>query len=204
MAYFGASFFGKHFFGGAYFGGGQAEATEAALRDSGLLLQAVVVPGEQTNEGQSVVAAAIPWFKIVELLQRDARALYEVDWRKWEEIIAGAYAEQGFDVTLTPRSADGGRDIIASSRGFGRVRYFDQVKAYGPGRRVTANDVRAMLGVLTAEGNVSKGIVTTTSEFAPGIEADENLARFMPYRLELKPRQALLDWLRGIANGAKS
>jgi len=114
-------------------------------------------------------------------------------------MIAGAYAEQGFEVVLTPRSNDKGRDVIATSRGVGSIRYFDQVKAYGPGRLVTADDVRAMIGVLAIEGNVSKGIITTTSAFAPGILTDEGIQRLMPYRLELKARDALLEWLGGIA-----
>jgi restriction system protein len=187
-------------FGNAAFVGATAAAT---MPEGGLLLQAVIVPGEQTSEGQIVLAAAVPWFKIVEMLQRDPNLMYQIHWRQWEDIIAAAYSELGFEVVLTPRSADGGRDVIASSRGFGSIRYFDQVKAYGPGRKVTANDVRAMLGVLVAEPNVSKGVVTTTSEFAPGIEADENLKRFMPFQLELKARQALLKWLGNIARGIK-
>ena len=164
----------------------------------GVLLQAVVVPGEKTTEGQIIEAVAIPWFTIIDLIQRDPAVIYQLDWRKWEEMIAAAYKQQGFDVVLTPRSNDRGRDIIASSKGIGCIRYFDQVKAFGPGHLVTADDVRAMIGVLDIEGNVSKGVITTTSDFAPGVTADPNIQRFMPYRLELKPREALLDWLRSI------
>jgi restriction system protein len=66
---------------------------------------------------------------------------------------SGAYLilEAGFDeVTLTPRSGDLGRDVIAVKRGLGTVRVIDQVKAYGPSHLVTADDVRALLGVLRA------------------------------------------------------
>jgi restriction system protein len=165
----------------------------------GLLLQAVIIPGDVTQEGRLIEAVAFPWFKIIEMMQRDPNVIYQLDWRQWEEIIAGAYKQQGFDVVLTPRSNDRGRDVIATSRGIGCIRYFDQVKAYNPHRLVTADDVRAMIGVLTVEANVSKGILTTTSDFAPGILQDENIKRLMPYRLELKPKQALLDWLTFLA-----
>lgn len=173
------------------------------IEDPNILLQAVVIPGEDTDEGQIIQAVAIPWFKIVELMQRDPSVMYRLDWRKWEELIAGAYKMEGFEVVLTPRSNDKGRDIIASSKGFGSIRYFDQVKAYQPGHLVTANDVRAMVGVLTLEGNVSKAIVTTTSEFAPGVSTDPDIQRLVPYRLELKSRAALLDWL-GIAHSRRT
>jgi len=174
--------------------------SEALLAEApSIFLQAVIIPGEETTEGQIIEAVAAPWFEIIALLLRDPNAPYEFSWRKWEEIVAASYKARGYDVVLTPRSGDGGRDVIASSRGFGSIRYFDQVKAYAPGRVVTANDVRAMIGVLTVAGNVSKGIITTTSEFAPGICADEGIKALMPYRLELRARAALLEWLRTAA-----
>lgn len=164
-----------------------------------ILLQAVIEPGDRTREGQLVRAVAIPWFSIVRRFRESPDLIYELDWRKWEEMIAGAYKAQGFDVILTPRSNDKGRDVIASSQGLGSIRFVEQVRAYGPNHLVTADDVRAMVGVLSLEGNVSKGIVTTTSEFAPGVAQDENIKRLMPYRLELKPRDALLKWLIDIS-----
>ena len=88
-----------------------------------------------------------------------------------------------------------GRDIIVSRPGVGAIRIVDQVKAYRPGHRVTADEVRSMAGVLYTQPNISKGIVTTTSVFAPGIEKDPGLARLMPYRLQLKDGCRLLDWL---------
>lgn len=99
---------------------------------------------------------------------------------------------------LTARSNDGGRDVIASRRDLGTYRIFDQVKAFSLGHLVTANDVRAMLGVLNAEPNVSKAFITTTSDFAPGVYRDPRFKQFMPFRLELRPRDALLSWLARI------
>lgn len=58
-----------------------------------------------------------------------------------------------------------------------------------------------MLGVLSAEPNVSKGLITTTSRFAPGIETDSGLAAFMPYRLELKDGDQLRRWLLELGKG---
>jgi restriction system protein len=92
-------------------------------------------------------------------------------------------------------SGDRGRDIIATKPGIGSLRIIDQVKAYSRGHRVTADEVRAVLGVLSADSNVSKGIITTSSEFAPGIFEDTGLKAFMPYRLELKDGHQLRQWL---------
>jgi restriction system protein len=164
-----------------------------------LLLQAVVECSESTDDGQLIEAVAVPWFEIVRLITKMPEAVYEIPWRKWEEIIAGAYEREGYRVILTPRSGDDGRDVIAERTGVGSIRIVDQVKAYGPRHLVTADEVRAMLGVLEADRNVSKGVITTTSEFAPEVSHNGKLAAFMPYRLELKPRSVLLPWLQMIA-----
>ena len=163
-----------------------------------LLIQATIITlGDRTNEGQLVEAIAIPWFEIIRELGRNPKFLYEIDWRKMEELIAGAYKKEGYsEVILTPRSGDKGKDIIATKPGFGSIRIFDQVKAYGPGRRVPAKDVRELLGVLDREQNVSKGIVTTTSTFAPGVEKE--MKALIPHRLELKTGPQLVEWLTGL------
>jgi restriction system protein len=49
--------------------------------------------------------------------------------------------------------------------------------------------------VITAEGNVSKGIITTTSEFAPRLRDNADIKRLIPNRIELMAREDLLEWL---------
>jgi restriction system protein len=155
--------------------------------------------GDTTPEGRLVEAVAIPWFAIIERLQDRAHA-YEIDPRKWEEIIAGAYEQAGFDeVLLTPRSGDFGRDVIATITGVGSIRIFDQVKAYAPDRPVPAKDVRELIGVITGAQNVSKGVITTTSTFAPHVEDDPFIKPFLPHRIELKPWDVLIPWLQELA-----
>ncbi|HTD89414.1 MAG TPA: restriction endonuclease [Burkholderiales bacterium] len=178
---------------------GSVDRNNALLDTPSLLLQAVVITSDKTAEGILIQSAAVPWFEIVGIIQRSPESIYSIHWRKWEEIIAGAYKQAGFDVVLTPRSNDKGRDVIATRPGIGSVCFFDPVKANHPGNLVTFEEVSAMLGVLSTRPNVSKGIITTTSSFAPGVLTDPELARFMPYRLELKARDTLLPWLQSLA-----
>jgi restriction system protein len=166
-----------------------------------LMLQAVVTLGEKTTEGHIVEAVTIPWFQIVKLMQSDASIMYQLDWRKWEAIIAGAYKAAGWNVViLTPPSGDWGRDIIATRDDFGSIRIIEQVKAYRPGNLVPLNDVHAFIGVLHNEKNVSKGIITTTSNFAPGVYTNPHIKELLPSRLELRAKDKLLEWLRSIAS----
>jgi restriction system protein len=165
-----------------------------------LLVKALLEFGDPTCEGALVTGVAVPWFEIMEMIRRDPEAIYQIAPRKWEEIIAGAYERAGFDeVVLTPQSGDKGRDVVATKRGVGSLRIFDQVKAYRSGHVVTAEEVRAMLGVITGAQNVSKAVITTTSIFAPRVETDEYIRPFIPFRLELKAREALLPWLDGLS-----
>ncbi len=158
---------------------------EAIALKSDLLLQAVIVPGARTGEGRLIEAVAVPWFGIIELLKKNPELAHRIPSDKWEELIAGAYKQAGFEeVTLTPRSGDRGRDIIAIKKGVGSIRVIGQVKAYKPGHLVTANDVRALIGVLHGDG-ASKGFLTTTSDFAPLLRTDPLIVPFMPSRLEL-------------------
>ena len=153
----------------------------------------------QTDEGKLIEAVTIPWFEIIALLRKDPSIAYQLSWQKWEEIIAGAYKKAGFDeVTLTRRSGDYGRDVIAIKKGLGSVRVIDSVKAYTPPHLVSANDVRALIGVLQGDG-ASKGIVTTTSDFAPRIKTDPTIIPWIPSRLELINGQTLIARLEKLA-----
>jgi restriction system protein len=170
-------------------------AAATVIYSANLLLQTVVIPGVKTREGQLIQAVTVPWGEIVKLLQSDPAIAYQIPPRKWEEIIAGAYKKAGFDeVTLTPHSGDYGRDVIAVKKGLGVIRVIDQVKAYRPTHLVTAEEVRALMGVLQADG-ASKGFLTTTSDFAPRLKDDPLIVTFMPDRLGLINGKELLERL---------
>lgn len=160
-----------------------------------VLIKAILSLEKKTDEGRLVRAVLRPWHDIIEILIKDPNAAFQFTAEQWEHIIAGIYKESGFDeVILTPRSGDFGRDVIAVKKGVGQVRVIDQVKAYAPEHRVTANDVRALVGVLQLDG-ATKGFLTTTAEFAPGIYTDPLIAPLMPSRLELVDGQKLLKRL---------
>ena len=164
--------------------------------EAALLVQAVVEPYGSTNEGQLVRALVVPWRTIAQRLKRDWTQAFKISSRVWEEMIAAAFDQDGYDeVTLTPRSGDHGRDVIAIKKGIGAIRIINSVKAYKPGHLVRYDDVRALAGVLLGDPKASKGIVTTTSDFAPKITSDPYLAPLMPYRLELMNGDKLRQWL---------
>jgi len=170
-----------------------------------LLLQTVILDiGHKTNEGHIVEGVTIPWFEIIAQIAGDPDFLFKIPWRRLEELIAGAYERDGWiNVVLTPRSGDRGRDIIAEKPGSCAIRIVDQVKAYGLGHHVSADNVRAMIGVLASDANASKGFVTTTAEFAPGVYTEPDITQFMPYRLDLRDGPKLKGWLIDVWRNAR-
>jgi len=176
------------------------QAFGKTLPKSGLSVAALIIPERKTTEGTLVRGVSSIWDEIARLLGNDWRLAHQIPPEKWEEIIAGALHREKFDeVVLTPRSGDHGRDVIASTRGVGCIKIIGSVKAYRPGHLVRHDDVRAFLGVLSAEQNASKGIITTTSDFAPRIVSDPFIKPFLPTRLELLNGQELQQWLRRLA-----
>ena len=169
---------------------------EEARSTTTLIVQAVVETYGQTSEGSLIKAVVLPWRTIIQKLEKDWSMAFQISPRTWEEMIAAAFDQDGYDqVTLTPRSGDHGRDVIAVKHGIGCIRIVDSVKAYKPSHLVKHDDVRALLGVLSGDPKASKGIVTTTSDFAPGIVTDPLIAPFIPTRLELMNGQTLKKWL---------
>ena len=69
------------------------ERSNAVADKASLLVQAVIIPGGSTSEGQLVEAVAVPWFDIIELLDADPALAFQIDPRKWEEIIAGGLSQ---------------------------------------------------------------------------------------------------------------
>jgi len=166
-----------------------------------LLLQTVVSFEAPDPDGVLISSIYDPWMGIAAALKHNSELMYEFtqDPRKFEEFLAATYDRAGFEVILTPRSGDRGRDVIATKRGRGSIRILDQAKAFRPGHLVTHNDVRAMIGALSTNPNSSKGVITTTSAFQPRIAESPEFKPLMPYRLELVDGVALRDWVASLA-----
>lgn len=153
---------------------------------------AFTVSGQKGDDGLIIESVGIAWDVLLRAIERDPDFLYTFDSRKLEELVAARYDRAGWKVTLTPRSADGGRDVIAVHHGF-RMRIFDEVKCYAPGTHIDAGIVRALYGVIALDANVSKGVITTTADFAPGIEKE--FSSVMPWRLNLRDGSGLAKWM---------
>ena len=180
-----------------------AEAFAGAAK-AAVTLSGIIIPERKVSEGVLVKATSTVWGTVIEHLKCDWQLAYQIPAEKWEEIVAGAFHKSGYEVVLTPRSRDRGRDVIATRKGIGCIKIIGSVKAYKPGNLVRYDDVRALLGVMSGERDTSKGIIATTSDFPPNIMLDPFIKPFVPYRLELMNGEKLREWLAELVTGARS
>ena len=168
-----------------------------------LTTTSLIIPAGNTSSGILVGSTQALWRSIANTLRGDWSIAYQIPPDRWEEIVAGAFKNDGYDeVILTPRSGDHGRDVIAIKHGVGCIKILGSVKAYAPGHNVSYDAVRALMGVIASERDTSKGIITTTSNFPPLIESDPLIAPLLPTRLELINGEKLQKWLGDLSAGS--
>jgi len=125
-------------------------------------------------------------------IRKDPEGLFRLTPREFEELVAELFHREGFDVTITPQTHDGGRDIIAVRRdGVGSFRYLAECKRYARGYKVGVALVRSLYGVLE-DDLATAALLATTSSFTS--DAEEFAARH-EWRLKLKDYIALKEWL---------
>lgn len=132
---------------------------------------------------------------IIRYLARHPTDLHSVPSRVFEEIIAEIMASNGFEVQLTQKTRDGGRDIIAvSSNRLGiPTSYIVECKRYAPSRPIRVEMVRSLYGVKQGQP-ADHAILATTSYFTR--DAIRYSKQPHVLNLHLKDFQAITEWLR--------
>jgi HJR/Mrr/RecB family endonuclease len=120
--------------------------------------------------------------------------------RKFEEFIAELFRCSGGDIVLTPRTRDGGRDILLRVvKPSGEWYYLVECKRYCQSRPVNVSLVRALYGVVEAE-KATGGIIVTTSSFTKdALKFRESIK----YRMSLKDFADIKRWVQRV-RGSKS
>ena len=131
--------------------------------------------------------------QIMEMLQNNPKMLWQLPPRKFEEIIADILDKQGYSVTLTPASGDGGFDMFAAKRdGLGQFLYLVECKRYVPPNKVGVEIVRSLYGVLQAK-KATAGAIVTSSFFTKGAEEFQGEQQ---HQLQLHDYFVLQQWIR--------
>ena len=159
---------------------------------------AVPAPSPEQLPDEHRASTAIGEFRTVsndllDALALDPSLLHHLHWRTFEELVAELLSRQGFDVYLTPPSADRGVDIYAKrSETHGPVLYVVECKRYDIDRAVGPELVRTLFGVVERE-RATRGILATTSVFTVG--AREEAGGDLAYRLSLRDAHDIQSWI---------
>jgi hypothetical protein len=106
---------------------------------------------------------------LCELIARKPEALWRVEWRDSERVVSTSLGGCGFDVTLTPPSKDGGRDVVATCQIHGRRKtYYVEIKHWISGKRVQPSCVEAFLELNVRDGT-DLGLFLSTTGYTDAV-----------------------------------
>ena len=148
---------------------------------------------EETPEHRRVISDVVTVSdEFLRKLHEDPNLLYELNPRGFEELVAELLGRLGYEITLTPASKDGGKDIYAAKKDFlGTFLYIVECKKYAPDHPVGVALVRQLNGVVQAE-QATAGILVTTSFFTKGAKEFQKMISF---QVSLKDYLGIQDWL---------
>lgn len=121
----------------------------------------------------------------------------EITPREFEEVVTEIFRAKGFEVDLTQRSSDGGKDIIAihtDALGI-KNKYFIECKRYAENKKVGVALVRALQGVKNTKDGPNKTILVTTSTFTSGAKKFVEHEASSKWDVTLADYDTLVNWL---------
>jgi restriction system protein len=131
--------------------------------------------------------------ELLKKLAKDPKLLYELSPRLFEQVVAELLERMGYEVTLTPASRDGGKDVYAASRNaLGSFLYIVECKKYAPDNLVGVSLVRQLYGVVQAE-KATAGILATTSFFTKDAKEFQGQVAF---QISLQDYLGIQKWLQ--------
>ena len=131
--------------------------------------------------------------ELIQYLSKHPEFMREMNARKFEILIAEILKDKGYEVTLTPSSRDGGKDIVAVYNSpFGHQIFIVECKRYNEQNKVGVEIVRGLYGVQVA-GNYNQGIIATTSTFTKGAI---DFVKPLKFQLELKGFEDIKEWIK--------
>ena len=96
------------------------------------------------------------------LIAKDPKVLHVVEWRDLERLLAEVFSGLGFNVTLTPSSKDGGKDLILECiSNETNCSYIVEIKHWRSGQKVGSSSISEFLRVILKE-NRNAGIFLST------------------------------------------
>jgi hypothetical protein len=104
-------------------------------------------------------------------IAHEPEAIYCLEWRDLERVMAQIYEEIGFQVNLTKASQDGGKDLVLfcvsgrDARSLKPCKYYVELKHWKPGNKVGSTPIQKLVEVAVRDA-ASGAVMLSTSGFA--------------------------------------
>ena len=135
--------------------------------------------------------------ELIALLASQPDLMYGLHPRKFEEVVARLFEKQGFRVTLTPASKDGGFDFFAELKtSMTSLLVMAECKRYSRDRKVGIEVVRGLHSVMETN-KANKALVITSSFFTSGAIEYQ---RVLGAKMGLNDYNDLVVWLKNKDN----
>jgi len=133
---------------------------------------------------------------LLEIVKKDLKHIHSLSDRDFEILMAEFFDKKGYDVTLTPSTRDGGKDLILlDKKEFGNHIFFVECKRYALENPVGVGVIRSLYGAVV--GKATAGIVATTSVFSrPAIEFTQTIQ----HQMSLMDYEKICELIRRLDN----
>lgn len=133
--------------------------------------------------------------ELLSRLSRFPEERFRINPRLFEETVAELLARMGYDVRLTPRSGDKGRDVIAClETPTSPILMLVECKRYSPHRLVGPEPI-TRLWYRMFDDHANLAMVITTSKFQP---IAKETAFNRGYQITLKEGEEFIQWVRSL------
>lgn len=140
-----------------------------------------------------IIATTDFYEKLILALKTNPNIIHQVDSADFEELVARLLQKKGYDVQVTPKIKDGGKDILArfTTPTGDNLLCLVECKKYSIDRPIGVGLIRALYGVVQSE-RANLGMLVTTSNFTRGSKEFQKLHNS---QISLKDFQDLKNWL---------
>jgi HJR/Mrr/RecB family endonuclease len=154
-----------------------------ALRNSEIILP---------NAKEIIADIRVVNTRILDKIKRDPKAVYDLQPREFEKLVAELFIEKGYQVQLTQATRDGGKDIMIIDKSLGDFLIYAECKKFAPHRPVGVSIISDLAGRIDND-RATAGIVITTSYFSPEAQI---FTRKIQHKMSLVDYLKLESWIK--------
>ncbi|MBP6303253.1 MAG: restriction endonuclease [Saprospiraceae bacterium] len=134
--------------------------------------------------------------KLIHKVNENPKLIHSLSSRQFEEFVAELFEKDGYNVSLTQQTHDGGKDLfIVENKRMGKFIYYVECKKYAAENPVGVRLVRELYGTVTAD-RATAGVLVTSSYFS---DEAKQFTEQIKTQMSLLEYADLTSWVNEIA-----